>query len=54
MALLVFFLLQTARDLLRVEPLRDQFVVLAVVLLRPLRQHLHLRRLLLLVPDADH
>ncbi len=54
MALFVFFLLETTRHLLRIEPLGDELVVFLVVLLRPLCQNFNLGRLLLLVADAYH
>jgi len=54
MALFVFFLLETTRHLLRIEPLGDELIVFLVVLLRPLCQNFNLGRLLLLVADAYH
>ncbi len=54
MTLVVFFLLQSTRHFLRVESLRNQFIVFAVVLLSSFRKDLDLGRLLLLVSDADH
>ncbi len=54
MPLLVLFFLKYAGDFLRVETLGDEFVVFAVVLLRPFRQNLYFCVLLLLVADPDH
>lgn len=52
--LLIFFLLQSAGDLLRVQPRSDEFVVSAVVLGRPFCEHSDFGGFLLLVADADH
>lgn len=54
MALLIFFLLESAGDLLRIESLGDEFIVFAVVLLSAFRQQLDLGGFLLLVADTDH
>ena len=54
MPLLIFFLLQFAGDLLRVQPRSNEFVISAIVLGRPFGEHFDFGGFLLLVADADH